>query len=655
MPPPRYGSAAEWQFGQRVASGNARPQWWQRRVVAGLVEDERPVAVRARLDVAAVAAQHDRRGPAAVDDEDRLVAAARIQRRERRGQPARDQPAIAVPKLLAEVDDFDRRRLARRPRRQDDPAICPVASPPDAVDRRRRAAEDDGRPRQLAELDRGVAGLEPRRPVALVGGLVLLVDDDDADVAERGEDREPRPGHDVDVAGPDPPPLVGALAVRQPRMDQRDPDAEVRPEPVDDRHRERDLRHEDEGRPAGLERGHDRLDVDRGLAAAGHAVEQERRRVAGRDRRAGPARPPPPGARSATRRAAARRGARAAGRRAGGAAAPGPRRRRGRAGRGRPRSRCRGGRRASVAATAGSGRREQLGERRGLARSEGPARRPLPGGQRRGGRPGRRSVRRDPALVARPGARRRERPVQRREPAALEGAQPPDRPARPSGGDERRGRRAGRAASWSRRSRSAGVSSSGTSAARGAAPRRARAARADPAAASPGGRAPAARGSGRRSSGRARGTAAAAAGRRPGPGRRPASATIPGGGVGVAEDDPERLAPAELDEDRLAGARGRRGARRTHVGVASGRRLRRRRRSRPRRAAAAPRGPAPGPARRSARATASSARLRGSRRPVAGVASDADAAGRVAAMLVGDDRLDHLAVRSTWPVSLTTM
>src|SRR4029079_16872199 len=81
---------------------------------AGLVEDERPFAVRAGLDVPAVAAQDDRRGPAAVDDEDRLVAAARVQRRERRGQPPRQQPAIAVPELLAGVDDLQRRRAAPR-------------------------------------------------------------------------------------------------------------------------------------------------------------------------------------------------------------------------------------------------------------------------------------------------------------------------------------------------------------------------------------------------------------------------------------------------------------------------------------------------------------------------------------------------------------
>src|SRR4029077_2744333 len=39
-----------------------------------LVVDEGPLAVRTGLDVAAIAAEHDRRGPAPVDRQDRLVA-----------------------------------------------------------------------------------------------------------------------------------------------------------------------------------------------------------------------------------------------------------------------------------------------------------------------------------------------------------------------------------------------------------------------------------------------------------------------------------------------------------------------------------------------------------------------------------------------------
>ena len=172
------GSAARRSSGSASRAGVARPQWWQRSVVAGLVVDERPLAVRAGLDVAAVAAQDDRRGPAPVDDEDRLVAGRAVQRRERRRPAAPTAARGCRPRAP---------RAGRRPRSTGGAPVgrvgrttrryAPVAGPPDALDRRRRAAEDDRRAGQLAEADRGVAGLEPRRPVALVGGVVLLVDD----------------------------------------------------------------------------------------------------------------------------------------------------------------------------------------------------------------------------------------------------------------------------------------------------------------------------------------------------------------------------------------------------------------------------------------------------------------------------------------------
>ena len=104
------------------------------------------------------------------------------------------------------------------------------------------------------------------------------------DVRERRQHRQARPDDDVDVARPDPPPLVRALALAETRVEDGDARLEIRPEPVDEGHREGDLRDEDEGRPAAPERRGDGLDVDGGLAAAGHAVEEERRRVASLDR-----------------------------------------------------------------------------------------------------------------------------------------------------------------------------------------------------------------------------------------------------------------------------------------------------------------------------------------------------------------------------------
>src|SRR5438093_1158255 len=135
---------------------------------ARLVEDERPIAVRAGLDVAAVAAQDDRRGAAAVDDEDRLLVGRRVEGRQSGAEAPGQQPAIALAELLAEVDDLDGWRLAGRSRREADSPVRAIAGTTDAVDGRRRAAENDRCTGQLPQADRRVPGLEARRPVALV-------------------------------------------------------------------------------------------------------------------------------------------------------------------------------------------------------------------------------------------------------------------------------------------------------------------------------------------------------------------------------------------------------------------------------------------------------------------------------------------------------
>ncbi len=248
----------------------------------GLVVDERPFAVRAGLDGPAVAAQHDRRRPAPVHDEDRPLAGGRVQGPQRVDEHPGQQPAIARGQLRAEVDgDHDGLRAARA--RREDRAPVPAGSGvAHRLHRRRRGSEDDRRAGQPPQLERGVARLEARRAVALVGRVVLLVHDDQADVGERREQRRPGAHHEVDVARPDPAPLVGALALAEARVDQGDPDRELGAQPVDDGRGEGDLRDEQERRAAGLERGGDGLDVDRGLAAARDAVEQDRRRVARR-------------------------------------------------------------------------------------------------------------------------------------------------------------------------------------------------------------------------------------------------------------------------------------------------------------------------------------------------------------------------------------
>ena len=288
-----------------------------------------------------------------------------------------------------------------------------------AVDRGCRRAEHHRRTGQPGQLDGCVTCLDPRRPIALVRRLVLLVDDHEADLGERREDGQPRPDDDRHRSSPDPPPLVGSLSFAEARMDERDVDVEVGSQPVDERRRKRDFRDEHKHRPAGLERRRDGLDVDGGLASPRDALEEQRSRVAG-DRR-GPNRDHGSGLLVAQRRVQGP-----------GAAPPGGSRGQrppwsladlghGESSAGQPGDRsaavASGQVRAGQTARRGGG---QFGQGVPLARAE---RTSLDGGRVRC-RSAPRVGRQDPAFEARPRPGRRERPVDRHQPVRLEHAEP---------------------------------------------------------------------------------------------------------------------------------------------------------------------------------------------------------------------------------------
>ena len=140
-----------------------------------------------------------------------------------------------------------------------------------AADHQQRALV--GRP---ALRDR--AGVVAGIALLLVRAVVLLVDDDQPEVVERREHRRARAHAHARLAAPHPPPLVVALALREPRVHHRHPLAEALDEAPRRLRRERDLRHQHDRRAAALERGRHRAQVDLGLAAAGDAVQEQRRR-----------------------------------------------------------------------------------------------------------------------------------------------------------------------------------------------------------------------------------------------------------------------------------------------------------------------------------------------------------------------------------------
>ncbi len=108
---------------------------------------------------------------------------------------------------------------------------------------------------------------------------MLLVDDDEADVFERGENGRAGSDDDAGVAVVDAVPFVVPLALRE--MAVQDGDAGLRGgetalESLHGLRRERNLRNKHDGGFAETEHFLDGLQINLGLAAAGDAVEQDR-------------------------------------------------------------------------------------------------------------------------------------------------------------------------------------------------------------------------------------------------------------------------------------------------------------------------------------------------------------------------------------------
>ena len=110
---------------------------------------------------------------------------------------------------------------------------------------------------------------------------MLLVDDDQAEVADRGEDGGARADADAGLAAAQAAPLVEALAGGEGRVEDGEAVAEAGAEAGDGLRREADLGDEDDRAAAARERRLDRGEVDLGLAGAGDAVEELGARGAG--------------------------------------------------------------------------------------------------------------------------------------------------------------------------------------------------------------------------------------------------------------------------------------------------------------------------------------------------------------------------------------
>ena len=235
---------------------------------------------RAGFHMPAGRAEHAGRVAAPVDEKDHLLAPVEPVVHLVHQQPRQRDGSARPQHLDAHVDDVDRRQLAvvHAPgeRRQ------VVLARPDIRDRLQRGRGGAQQAHGLAELgaiDRHVATVVPRRLVLFVGGFVLLIHDDQPQVANRGEHRRPRPHHHARLAGRQRLPAVEPLAFAEVAVP--DNDLVVRRDglqpPVQARHglrRERNLRDKVDHAATRREDCRHRMEVDLRFPRARHAMQQ---------------------------------------------------------------------------------------------------------------------------------------------------------------------------------------------------------------------------------------------------------------------------------------------------------------------------------------------------------------------------------------------
>jgi hypothetical protein len=236
---------------------------------------------------AAIAALHEGRVAAPVEQQDGLLTACetgtdRIDEprtqydlsRSRSRYRSRSRRRLLPP----QVNDFNRwQRPPFDAFRQFEQSVLAVLSIVPGLERRRRAAEYAHCAGRGCADNCKLARMVARRLRLLVAGLVLLVENDRAQLTDGREDCRACANRDAPLARAQRAPRVEALAFRQRRMQHGDDIAEVRTKACDGLRRQRNLGHQyDCAASLALHHFLQQLDVDQCLARAGHAAQQKR-------------------------------------------------------------------------------------------------------------------------------------------------------------------------------------------------------------------------------------------------------------------------------------------------------------------------------------------------------------------------------------------
>ena len=183
-------------------------------------------------------------------------------------------------KLAAQVGNADlgqhgvSRALGHLDARPSGAVIRSTAAVVEGLGRGRGGAQHERAAVAPRHLGRHLARVVARTGPLLVAGLVLLVNDDEAQVAKRAKERRTCADDHAGRTAGNHIPLVQALAGRKPRMEHGDRLAKARTEAADGLGRQRNLGHQHAGRATGCEHALDGGEVNLGFAGAGDAVDQ---------------------------------------------------------------------------------------------------------------------------------------------------------------------------------------------------------------------------------------------------------------------------------------------------------------------------------------------------------------------------------------------
>ena len=225
--------------------------------------------------VAALAAEHRGGIAAAIEQYEHLLAPVEPLL-ERGGKCAADhhvRPGVGI--FLPHVDDSNRRqRAVAHAARERHMRVLAGERMLIALHRWGRGPQHHEGPERLPANNRHISAVIARRLLLLVGGVVLLVHDNQAKVAERSEHRGASTDHHVDATVADTLPLVVPFPIGKPAVLNRDPRAKRRSEQRDHRRCQGNLRHQQQHLLPSPADAISQAEIDFRLAATGHAVQQ---------------------------------------------------------------------------------------------------------------------------------------------------------------------------------------------------------------------------------------------------------------------------------------------------------------------------------------------------------------------------------------------